>query len=143
MFRSMRALALAGLLGWTVVACGGSDAPNEVAVMGSEYKFEGIPARIDSGLTRFTFQNTGREDHQFVLLQLNPGETLDSAFANPADTPEHVTGRGILYGVPGQTAERTIVNDLPKGMYGVVCYIQTGSEPPMFLKGMRATFEVV
>lgn len=109
----------------TVRHCGWTD----VAVTGTEYTFEGVPATLAPGTTVFRFANEGREMHEAVVLRKADGVT--ASFEELLSLPEE-EGRESFTVVtafapttPGEAGPR--VADLAPGDYGIVCTVPVGT----------------
>jgi hypothetical protein len=122
-----------------------------IDVTAKDYKFEGIEAELEPGITSFEFKNMGKESHELVLLRKNDGvtETFKQLLELPEDQARNkVTSVGGTGGDPGD--EDYVVADLTAGDYMAICFISVGTTgedhegdgPPHFTKGMRQEFTV-
>jgi hypothetical protein len=148
--RNKNAVELAAVLAALLVGCTGPESPSSrprleaplpppaafVDVAMKEYTF-GYREPIPDGRVIFHVRNTGREEHEFVLVAL-PKDA--PRFGRTADTPQivstvfHVTARA-----PGE--ERRFAVDLAPGRYGMLCFVREGDVSHVD-KGMRSEFTV-
>ena len=124
-----------------LTACGGDDTET-VAVKGGEFTFIDVPQRIKSGVVELTFENIGTEKHEMSVIQLNAGETMDTALAEPQLAYKRATSRANFFAQPGKFAPSPVKLDLPPGNYIMTCFIIGADRTPHYFKGMKATFEV-
>jgi hypothetical protein len=121
-------------------------APHEgpIEVVGADYRFEGLPARVAAGPHRLTFENQGTETHEVFLFRNPDGLTLhEIAELGPTGAPEAVELVALLIAGPGDTGEPTDV-DLTPGEYVVACFIPAATDGRHhFEHGMQAAFTVV
>ena len=125
-----------------------------IAVTGSDYKFDGLPADVAKGSV-LTFKNAATdEDHLLVVVRRNDDVTrdLEDLLKNGTEDEQQsmTTQVGELEAAPGQSASGTITLDQP-GQYLALCPIPVGSMAsggpaadamPHFLKGMYQVFTV-
>ena len=123
----------------------GCDA-TQVDVTAVDYAYEGVPSRIDAGLTSFALTNEGVEDHEIVVFKANEGadEPLEELLELPEEEMmSKLTFTGVAFGGPGTTSYAAL--DLEPGTYHLVCFIPTGGGeegPPHFMEGMQQTITV-
>ena len=125
-----------------------------IAVTGSDYKFDGLPAEVAAGST-LTFKNASDdEEHLLVVVRKNDDATreLEDLLKNgTSDEQQSMTTQvGELEAAPGQRASGTIKLDKP-GEYLALCPIPVGSMAssgpaadamPHYMKGMYQVFTV-
>ncbi len=131
----------------------------EVAVTGTEYKFEGLDEPLEVGKTAFNFTNEGGEEHELILLRFNDGVTQsleELAQLPPEEAFTKVEAKGFAMAPPGGSDLAFV--DLEPGRYGALCFFTVGSTPealaaakesgqeidgpPHFTQGMLAEFTV-
>jgi plastocyanin len=100
---------------------------------------------LRAGRQRVRFVNRGVQPHEAVLVQLNPGATLNDFVAffepNASGLPP---GRPVG-GMAGleENQEGSFVVKLTPGHYGLICFfLDPGSGMPHFAKGMSTEFDV-
>lgn len=125
-----------------------------IAVTGSDYKFDGLPAEVAAGST-LTFKNASDdEEHLLVVVRRNDNATreLEDLLKNGTQDEQQsmTTQIGELEATPGETASGTIKLDKP-GEYLALCPIPVGSMAssgpaadamPHYMKGMYQVFTV-
>lgn len=125
-----------------------------IAVTGSDYKFDGLPAEVAKG-SQLTFKNAATdEQHLLVVVRRNDDVTrdLEDLLKNGTEGEQQsmTTQVGELEAAPGQAASGTITLDQP-GQYLALCPIPVGSMAsagpaadamPHFMKGMYQVFSV-
>lgn len=122
-----------------------------VDVSAADYRFDGVPAELASGVTSFELQNTGAESHEMVLFRRNDGvtESVEELLAMPEDeVMTKVTMVAATGAEPGES--EYAIADLEPGLHAMLCFIPVGttadaegSGPPHFTEGMVTEFEVV
>ena len=127
-------------------------ADDNIAVLASEYKFDGIPSEVDAGVVAATFENKGAEMHEIIVLRKKDGveESFDDILAKDQEEAEKFVDISFgAFGPPGATS--TALFDMRKGgEYVAVCFIPVGSTPdnedaegpPHFTQGMKTEFTV-
>ena len=123
---------------------------NAVAVTAVDHEFQGIPATLPAGLTKFKVQNTSnREDHELIFIKLTPaGEKVDPAklLALPGKKQERLldfSHAEFTMTAPGETGYSYA--DLEPGTYLYVCPLPVGGKEkgkPHFMEGMYGTTTV-
>ena len=129
-------------------ACGDDDDDDDaaavIALEGLDFAFRGVPASLDSGDHTFSFENTGSEVHEAILLKLPEGMTLQQALELPEEEADEILFSGvvaILFAQPGQSGTATITASLTTGTYGFLCFIENENGPHA-IQGMVASFDV-
>jgi hypothetical protein len=143
-----------------------------VAVHAVDYAYQGVPATLPAGETRFSFTNDSKgESHEMSLFRINDGESEsfdqilaeDEAQRNqdqgqqggqqggqnpPADkappAPKMTYFGGSGAGA-GAAAKMDLIGNLPAGRYGMVCFLPVANDQsgtPHYKKGMKAEFTV-
>ncbi len=140
------ALASAGLS--VLLACSGSKAPVEVAIIGVDYAYQ-APQHIAPGPTAFTFANHGSVLHEIQLFRLRTDVPLHSAVYYLATSEQTDTlapdGAGsVLWAPAGKTAHERILIEAQSGStYAIFCQFQNADSLPMHTKlGMIALIQV-
>jgi hypothetical protein len=117
------------------------------------FKYNGVPATVPSGVAEFLFQN--REsfpiDHEMIPIALESGQTaqdvIDGAKANGAADEDNWLHIGGDFGAAHTGAGVVEFLNLPPGNYAFACW-QTGTQsggdngPPHAAKGMVQAFTV-
>ena len=116
-----------------------------VAIDGSDFAYDGVPAEIPAGQVAVELTNTGAEEHQATILQIPAGQTTEEYLAAAAASggiPDGSEFFGGPNGVePGATNSATTVLDA--GDYVFICFIPSPSDGiPHAAKGMVAPFTV-
>jgi hypothetical protein len=141
--RAMRILTSAALvLGpWSLLAQSPSPASSHVVVFTAhEYAFDG-PASAPAGLTTVVVRNTGKEDHEIILVRLDAGKTdadllavIRSPDASDALPPWVTAMGGPAEAIPGGESNATLL--LPAAHYVLLCGAPAPDGKPHFMKGM-------
>lgn len=124
---------------------------NAVTVTGVDYGYTLDKPAVDSGTTKISFVNAGKDAHMLEISQIAPGKTFQAALAAlktedvkddagifvetdnyPAGAPQILT--------PG--AKTTAYTDLKAGSYALICFFPTPDGKPHFAAGMIAEFTV-
>jgi hypothetical protein len=121
-----------------------------VPVTAVDYEYQGIPATMRAGLTRFKVTNTSStEDHEMIFIKLTPaGERMDPArlLALPAKKQDKLVDFShaeFIMTAAGQTGYAYA--DLAPGKYLYVCPLPVGGKEkgkPHFVEGMYGTTTV-
>ncbi|MEX2553631.1 MAG: hypothetical protein WD627_11605 [Actinomycetota bacterium] len=134
----------------------------QVDVVASEYKFDGVPATMPAGVTSFEFDNNGTEQHEMVIFRKKDGDTMSFdqilAIEDEAEVETHVDFVGATFGEPNDPEDLYAISDVKPGDYVMVCFVPVGSTPeaveaaeaaneeiegpPHFQQGMKAEFKV-
>ena len=131
-----------GVLSETAGDCGFED----VGATAVDYKFEGLPTTVKAGPATLTLENTGKEEHEMILMKKAKGETRDAKalLSLPEEEAMKVlTFTGAAFAPPGQTGVG--LAELTPGEYVVTCFIPVGGGedgPPHFTEGMFAELTV-
>lgn len=133
-------------LGMEVQAADAPAAPlpvGDITLSLMEYSFA-LSQTPTAGTHTFTVTNQGKEPHEVVLVQLNPGVTIEQAVAwleSGEQGPPPVVPVGGVSGMsPGQSQNFTA--DLAPGNYAMICFVPAPDGAPHFAHGMAASFTV-
>ncbi len=139
-----------GLDGATVAAVIESCGVESYDVTMVDYEFEGIPETIPAGPAAFDFENTGKEQHEFILLRKNDGvtESVEDLLALPEE--EAMTKVAFVNaGFAPAGGDGALIAKLEAGEYIYACFIPVGTVgeaegdgPPHFTEGMAGEFTV-
>jgi hypothetical protein len=138
------------LLGFAGLVTGASrNAPptREVEVIAGDYAFE-LPRELPAGRTAFRVRNTGKVSHQFHLLLLKPGSTIEQYVQLRRESKSAaalVEGPvGILFVLPGKVTSSSLSTDLLAGRdYAVDCELRDSATAPRHLEmGMYSLIHV-
>ena len=116
-----------------------ADVTVDVALL--DYSFElsqnTIPANT---LVAFEINNAGQYPHEFVVVRLPEGVTVEDALADPAlgESVEFLAG---AFAEPGEAAYVGLMG-LEPGTYTVVCFVDTPEGIPHVARGMVAELTV-
>jgi hypothetical protein len=112
-------------------------------VVAVDYRFEGLPERIDTGTTLTMRNDADHEAHELVAFTIPPEETrsADELVMLPEGElftvlpPEPAL---VLLAPPGEEAT-AVVGDgtLPAGRYLVACAIPTGADPDHYIQAVQ------
>jgi hypothetical protein len=122
--------------GWAYANCG----YQQVSVMGTDFKFDGMPATLKSGPTAIQMMNHSAANQVHVMLILkapDPSLTVEQFTAMPMDQlmTQFQPLPGAVFAPPGQ--QGGVLVDLDPGTYFFICPV--GEEygvAPHFLQGM-------
>lgn len=118
-----------------------------VEVVGLDYAFN-MPRELPPGRTTFRFVNRGKRRHEFNIVLLKPGTTIEQyVTAANADQPVSplVDGPvGVLFAGPGGASAAALSTELLAGRtYAVVCIFRdTAKAPRHHALGMYAAIHV-
>jgi hypothetical protein len=118
-------------------------APTSVPVEATEYGYA-MPTQFAGGAVTFEIENTGREMHEFGLVRLADGVSLDDLLAAfqqgepPASVAEDASGIPAVG--PGQDVR--VTRELDPGSYAFVCYLPSPEGRPHATLGMATAFTV-
>lgn len=126
--------------------CSGQRTP----VRAVEYSFIGMPDRLPSGIANLKLTNSGKEDHELLVVTRKPGvtESFDQLLALPKEQAQAKTQElADIHISPGQSD--ATVAQLSPGQYLAICTVPKGSVgekpgtgPPHFTLGMKHQFTV-
>ena len=135
-----------GMMGsFEVVAAptAGSPPPSDRRILLSTYKIAMLGGPIDKGAHTFLIRNTAKERHDFVILRVLPGHTVDQAlawFGNPpvgSPAAEPIAGTTVLH----TNEEAYLQAHFTPGTYVLVCWLATNKKYHYHL-GMENVFTV-
>jgi hypothetical protein len=118
---------------------------HEVSISATDYAFQ-LPARIDAGMTAFSFENRGAMRHEMTLLLLKQNSSSDSAvklLTGGAPLRNLVDGQvGLIVSGPHEIPGPKLLLDVKKGRtYFVVCNLKDAPDKPAHVTmGMFAKF---
>ncbi len=121
----------------------GSPPPNDRRILLSTYKIAMLGGAIDTGSHTFLVRNTAKERHDFVILRVLPGHTVDQALAwfenPPVGRPagEPIAGTTVLH----TNEEAYVQAHFIPGTYVLVCWLATNKKYHYHL-GMENVFTV-
>jgi hypothetical protein len=132
---------------------GGSGTALTATIFAQNFKYNGVPATVTSGVNTFLFQNQESFTiaHEMIPIQLPEGKTaqdvIDGATANGASDEDNWLHIGGDFGAVDTGAGILVSLNLPPGNYAFACW-QTGTQsggedgPPHASKGMVTAFTV-
>jgi plastocyanin len=126
--------------GLTVVPATGPTAPEPTADITMElhdYGFRATPA-ITAGRHTIKFTNAAAQNHEVVLVKLEPGMTIQDWLAAAEKMQGPLPGK-LMSGISGLSPGRSgyITADFTPGEYGLVCFVPDSKDgKPHFLHGM-------
>lgn len=117
----------------------GADLTVEVAMLDYEFKMstDTIPA---DAVVAFSLVNDGQYPHEFAVVVLPEGVTVDDVLTDPA-LIEQVQFIGGAFAEPGGTGSMAL-QDLEPGTYTAVCFVDVPEGVPHFVRGMVTEFTV-
>jgi hypothetical protein len=129
-------------------------AEETIEVTAAEYKFDGIPEELPAGVVGATFENTGGEMHELIVLRKKDGvsESFQDILAKGEEEAQELVDISFgAFGPPGSKSSAAF--DMSEaGDYAAVCFIPVGSTPdkaeeevdgpPHFTEGMITEFTV-
>ncbi len=141
-----RILVAASLLaGLATAGCGGSEPsqPKPVEVDAADYAYV-MPDRIKGGVVSMRFRNTGKELHEFALVRIGEGHTVDDALAALEKSGDDLPWLTDVAGPPALTpgATITVTRRLEPGTYAFLCYFPNTRGVPHVKLGMARRFTV-
>ena len=140
-----------------------------VAVHASDSGYQGVPASLATGESRFSFTNDSKSaTHEMTLFRINDGvndsfEQIlaeDDARQNQSDAqqggqqggqnppaeqappPPKMTYFGSSGAGPGESAKLDLIGNLPPGRYGLASFVPADDGTPDYKKGLKAEFTV-
>ena len=107
---------------------------------GSSYWFGGVPETLAAGEQVIEFKNAGSELHEFILIRLPEGMTLEEAF----EAELEVDGTTWLGGpAPFEPGDRQLMRvDFEPGRYALFCFWENEEAVPHLALGMAAEIVV-
>jgi hypothetical protein len=141
----MRAAPVFAALTVGLTSCGGHDSarPGAAEITGAEYAIV-MPQEIEGGVVSTAFENTGKEVHEFVLLGVSGGRTLDDVKASLRrgrfSTPWLTQVGGVPLLSPGE--ETRLTRRLGAGRYVLVCTFPSRKGVVHWKLGMISEFRV-
>lgn len=137
-----------------------------VAVHATDSGYQGVPATLPPGDTRFSFTNDSKTaSHEMTLFRINDGvnDSFEQILAEdeaqqkkqadaqqggqnpPAEQapPPKMTYFGSSGAGPGEAAKMDLVGNLPPGRYGLASFVPNDEAgTPDYKKGLKAEFTV-
>ena len=132
---------------------GGAGTALTATIFAQNFKYNGVPTTVTSGVNTFLFQNQESFPitHEMIPIQLPEGKTaqdvIDGATANGASDEDNWLHIGGDFGAVDTGAGILVSLNLPPGNYAFACW-QTGTQsggdngPPHASKGMVTAFTV-
>ena len=124
-----------------------SGSAHDVQVVGLDYAFS-MPDSLDAGRTSFSFTNKGKVDHEYNVVLLKQGVSLQQYIdalnkAQPTSMLRDGTV-GVLFASPGKTSASVLSADLlPGRTYAIQCInIDSANAPTHRELGMFKSFSV-
>lgn len=107
----------------------------QVGVVATDHRFDGIPSGLAAVETKFNLDNQGEEIHDIYIARINDDAVdlpIEEILANPEDYTE---GVGYTLAHPGEVAS-TVADLTTPGSYVAACYIPEGSFPDELQPGL-------
>lgn len=129
------------------VAASAPPKAHEVEVIAVDYAFR-MPAELPAGLTTFRFRNDGKVFHEFTMVRLKEGATIDQFIQLAKDSKPLqplIDGTvGVLFAAPGTRSTSGLTTYLTPGrQYAVRCALRdTATAPQHFEMGMYSVINV-
>ncbi len=115
-----------------------------VAVKAVDYRYEGVLPNLPLGPAVFTLTNAGSENHEFGLVKIKAGVTVEEAIAKAkADREDQsYVDRfiGAAYALPGEHTDLSA--QLDAGLYGFACFVEDADGKPHVMRDMIGYFKV-
>lgn len=133
--------AVAGVL--AVSGCSDALEPEDVAITGTDYAFEGVPERVAAGST-LTFTNASDvEAHEVVAIRVPEDVELSVAELIALEETEldallpPEPPAAVLIAGPGEDGFAVVGDGVLEepGRYALVCFVPVGADPAVFLAG--------
>jgi hypothetical protein len=117
--------------------------PPPIEVDAADYAFV-MPDRIKGGVVSMRFRNTGKELHEFALVRIGEGHTVDDVLAALQKSGDDLPWLTDMAGPPLLTpgAEIGITRKLDPGTYAFLCYVPNTKGVPHVQLGMTRKFTV-
>ena len=117
----------------------GATATVDVSMVDYEFQMSQNTAPA-GGVVAFNVANNGQYPHEFVVLQLPEGATIEQAFAG--EVPEdQIEFYGFAFAPPGGQSVLGLTG-LEAGTYTIVCFVDEPEGIPHVARGMIAEFTV-
>ncbi|MDP9365226.1 MAG: cupredoxin domain-containing protein, partial [Chloroflexota bacterium] len=117
----------------------GADATIDVQMV--DYAFVLSESTVPAGgLVAFDIVNTGAYPHEFAVVRLPEGVTVEQVLEDPS-LEEQIAFFGANFAGPGGNASFALEN-LEAGTYTVVCFVDEPEGIPHVVRGMVAEFTV-
>jgi len=122
----------------------------KVAGVATEYKFTGIPDKVPAGVVQLKLTNSGKQEHEMLVLRRKPGvtESFDQILASGREEGQKKTETVTQVSASPGKPDATVANLTP-GQYIVICTVpegtvgdKQGDGPPHFTMGMKKEFSV-
>lgn len=116
-----------------------------VDVTASEYSFSFDKSKLTSGNFALRVTNSGKEEHELVLIKNDTGKPIFDVLASAGDEePAGITFVGSVDGIAPGASKTLAFATLPlaSGNYAFVCFIPDPQGTPHFIRGMSADFVV-
>jgi hypothetical protein len=143
----MRAALAAAISGFLFAGKTTTEAVNPVTVIANEYAFQ-LPGDLPPGPTSFRLQNKGKVFHEFNLVLLKPGVTLDEFVGTRTKSVPSMKmverTVGVLFAGAHETSTSQLTTRLlPGRTYAIICNLQDKPKAPQhFTLGMYARIQV-
>jgi hypothetical protein len=120
-----------------------------VDVTGTEYKFSGLPKKLEPGRTMFRLTNEGAELHELVVFSIKTKTPLKKLLANEKRAEKESVFAGAAFAEQDQSGYAYV--QLKKGRHAAVCLVPVGATdpnveppegPPHAAEGMAQEFQV-
>jgi hypothetical protein len=130
----MRAVIASTLLAAIASAHSAAPAARDVEIVGLDYAFV-APGELPAGRTTFRFVNKGKVRHEFNMVLLKPGVTIQqfiaAANAEKPLTPMMDGSVGVLFAEPRQRSWAGLSTDLAAGRtYSIICIFKDSASAP-------------
>ena len=113
----------------------------QVQVTMLDYAFELSQSTVPAdSLVSFELINAGAYPHEFAVVRLPEGVTIDQVLADPS-LEEQIQFFGGAFAEPGETGHFAL-QGLEPGTYTAVCFVDVPEGIPHVMRGMIVEFEV-
>ena len=118
-----------------------ANADGEVEATMLDFAFDLSQDTVPAGsLVAFTLPNEGQYPHEFAVVRLPEGVTIEHVLSDPS-LEDQIQFLGGAYAEPGDTAYLGLTN-LEPGTYTAVCFVDIPDGIPHVMRGMIAEFTV-
>ena len=118
-----------------------ANADGEVEATMLDFAFDLSQDTVPAGsLVAFTLPNKGQYPHEFAVVRLPEGVTIEQVLSDPS-LEDQIQFLGGAYAEPGDTAYLGLAN-LEPGTYTAVCFVDIPYGIPHVMRGMIAEFTV-
>jgi hypothetical protein len=113
-----------------------------VHVVAKDFKFEGIPAKVDAGAYVVHLQNEGKEPHELLIFRKTTDTPTEELLKMPQKKAmKEIKIVGGTFAKPGEGSEKPLEAEFEAGDHVAVCFV-TNKKGPHAFQGMVHEFVV-